>query len=637
MFLTLVYFFLFSHADPETNYEQCSTSNKQVVENKKLWEHPQWIRLLHLYEGVFSPKSEADGGSFFASSKSSTPKEELIATVTALCKNEDLKTSSKNIPSLKPRCQFPAREEFFIQSGLSGWAKPECPDLEDWKTRVGKERAYMVFSSYYAQNPSSVFGHTLLRFDKIKPGTKSIYNPLLSYGINFAGNPTTENAMLYAILGMVGGFPGTYTSLPYYYKVREYSDFDSRDLWEYELNLNTAQINTLLNHIWEQGFTHYDYYYFSENCSYHLLSSLSLVAPEQNLLSKVPPYVIPIDTVKALSLKSPSLISGVHFRPSLYRQFHERLNILKNKNLDSHFHKYLTNGLAATETLTAQDKAYVLDTILDYWDFKNAKELLEPQSEASKIKFDYLQLRAKLPNTEPLVLKPEDFERPDVSHETLRLGISYIDDESLGSGAEVDLRFALHDFLDMQTGYPKISRIEFFRFIGNYFTDTRGFKIEQLKFFDIQLLAPLTKIEKTISWRALVGANRTQFNCDNCMTGQLQLQGGATLGFNNDDILLYSLLGLDTRYSPEGLNHHWLAIPLSSTGIVWRLPKHIALQTEYNYQWASVMNHLEDAHDITAELRYSFKMNYAIGANYKKEFFKSHDNDQAKLNFYYYF
>jgi hypothetical protein len=34
---------------------------------------------------------------------------------------------------------------------------------------------------------------------------------------------------------------GEYSLMPYYRKVKEYGDFESRDLWEYELNLSPEE------------------------------------------------------------------------------------------------------------------------------------------------------------------------------------------------------------------------------------------------------------------------------------------------------------------------------------------------------------------------------------------------------------
>ena len=71
----------------------------------------------------------------------------------------------------------------------------------------------------------------------------------------------------FALKGLTGLYPGTLSSSPYYAKVREYSDMESRDVWEYRLNLTPDETRQLLRHAWEIGATRFDYWFFDENCS----------------------------------------------------------------------------------------------------------------------------------------------------------------------------------------------------------------------------------------------------------------------------------------------------------------------------------------------------------------------------------
>lgn len=615
----------------------CITNNLKKLHEKQLWDHPQWLRLLHMREGIFSPRSEADGQVFFiAENGSSSPKDELIETVKAFCENKSRKTKSKAIPSILPRCQFPAREGFLNQHTLSGWPTPSCPNLEDWKRKVGNKKVHLVFSSYYANNPSSVFGHTLLRFDRSQSDSNKLFNPLLSYGINFAGDPTTSNPVLYAFLGMVGGFKGNFASLPYYYKVREYTDFDSRDLWEYELNLSELQINTLLNHIWEQGFTHYNYYYFTENCSYHLLTTLDVVVPEYQLADKIPYWVIPVDTVKAVYQKSPRLVKNVAFRPSLYRQFDERMKRLNKMKLTSGFNQYLkTNSLP--EAYSDEDKAYIMDTVLDYWDFKHSKKLLDAQSPESKEKMKHLKLRAKLPMTDRLEFNPSNYEQPDLSHETLRLGASYQKSQLFGESYELDLRFALHDLLDPQIGYPNTAKIEFFRFKTTYYSEKDQVKLTDFKFFDVQLLSPLNNsLEKTYSWRATTGFTRDNIDCDYCLNVRVLMQGGGAIGLMDQSLILYGLVGADIKFSPRYQDENLKAIPVGTIGARAHLPLNFALALQSHSYINSIYAHPNSTiHE--GELRQNFSLNHALGTKYSRETFSGFKNETSNFTYYYYF
>src|SRR6185503_11289882 len=107
--------------------------------------------------------------------------------------------------------------------------------------------------------------------------------------------------------GLTGGFPGRFYVMPYYVKVQEYSNIESRDLWEYQLALSPEQVRRLVMHAWETRSTHFDYFFFTRNCSYYLLTLLEAAAPELHLIDQFPGHVIPSDTVRAV-LKQPGLV-----------------------------------------------------------------------------------------------------------------------------------------------------------------------------------------------------------------------------------------------------------------------------------------------------------------------------------------
>jgi len=58
----------------------------------------------------------------------------------------------------------------------------------------------------------------------------------------YAESPT-RHRVLFAINALIGVYPGMFSIMPYYLKVREYNDLENRDIWEYELNL-TPQRST---------------------------------------------------------------------------------------------------------------------------------------------------------------------------------------------------------------------------------------------------------------------------------------------------------------------------------------------------------------------------------------------------------
>ena len=74
----------------------------------------------------------------------------------------------------------------------------------------------MVFASAHMSAPASMFGHTFLRVDS------AYESPLLSYAVNYAATINrSDGGIAYAFKGIFGFYPGYYSILPYYEKVRE--------------------------------------------------------------------------------------------------------------------------------------------------------------------------------------------------------------------------------------------------------------------------------------------------------------------------------------------------------------------------------------------------------------------------------
>ena len=212
-----------------------------------------------------------------------------------------------------PACRYPGRHAWLSQQRpdlAAQWPKADCPELNTWLTGLDANQVTLVFASDYLNNPSSMFGHTLMRIDA---ASQSDDTRLLSYAINYSAQTNTNNGLEFAIKGLTGGYPGAYSLLPYYEKVKEYNDWESRDLWEYELALTPAEVRQMLLVFWDwRGITS-PYYFLSRNCSYELLGLIEMARPGLDLQSQFPVAVIPTDTVRAV-LKEKDLLKRVTWR-----------------------------------------------------------------------------------------------------------------------------------------------------------------------------------------------------------------------------------------------------------------------------------------------------------------------------------
>ena len=76
-------------------------------------------------------------------------------------------------------------------------------------------------------------------------------------------------------------------------------------------------------HAWELGNASFDYFFFKENCSYHLLALLDYADPALHLTDEFLFWTVPADTVRLIASK-PGLVSGIAYRPS-------RSNVIRRK------------------------------------------------------------------------------------------------------------------------------------------------------------------------------------------------------------------------------------------------------------------------------------------------------------------
>jgi hypothetical protein len=297
------------------------------VEKEKLYDDKYWWVLLHYKKNLFgNVESEIDDKNFFlAPDGKYNPKNELIYTIKAFFSN---KTHSNLRKSEPIECAFIARYKWLrkkLNFPKIFSSKVKCIDYEKWKRLLKPESISIVFASYYTNNPASLFGHTFLKVNYMRGEKPS----LLDYAFSYGANPDTHNIFLYVFKGIFGGFKGTFVMRPYFVKVKEYNDMESRDLWEYELNLNKDEVERLMDHLWELGDTFFYYYYFDENCSYHLLSLLEVARPSVNLRNEFFFVVHPSETVKVIYRKK--MVNKVFFRPSFFTEYISRMKMLSSE------------------------------------------------------------------------------------------------------------------------------------------------------------------------------------------------------------------------------------------------------------------------------------------------------------------
>jgi len=505
----------------------------------RLSERREWNRLMHYAPNLVTPGVHglADARRFYLAPDGKTnPRSELEATLAAFF--SDVRETDKE---QNPQCAFIARYHWLdsqLHFDPARLAKQTCKRFDEWRETLNPQGLTLIFPAASLNNPSSMYGHTLLRVDAKDQDEKT---RLLAYAINYAANTNETNGVAFAINGLFGGYPGTFSMMPYYLKVREYSDMENRDVWEYQLDLSPEDIERVLMHVWELGPVYFDYYFFDENCSYYLLELLEAARPDLNLTGPFRWWAIPSDTVRQL-VKQPGLVKRAVFRPSNATVIRHRLELMTPGeralvNLLARGLMPLTDpGLAA---LSPSSQARVLEVSHDYLSYLQASGK-SPAEASPELARNLLLARSRVGASadDPPVLVPAV--RPDQGHGTSRL--------TLGGGrrnganfAELRARPVYHELMDPQEGYVRGAQIEFFDFAVRDYSNGIGARVEEFTPLRIVSISPRNDFFEPLSWKIDTGWSRRRL-ANGSEPLVFDVHGGPGLAWTVPDALRSSTL-----------------------------------------------------------------------------------------------
>ncbi|MBW1829522.1 MAG: DUF4105 domain-containing protein, partial [Deltaproteobacteria bacterium] len=239
---------------------------KEKAREKRLWEQRRWQVLMHYKPNAFGSgvTSLVDSESFFLAPDGKTdPRSELEATLTGF-----FAPQVENDNKHHPQCAFIARYHWLnheLGFDPKRLQPHPCSLFHNWISGINPHQVTLIFPVAFLNNPASMFGHTLLRIDT---PTQNEHTRLLAYALSFAAHTQHERGISYAVNGLFGGYPGRFSMVPYYLRVKEYGDIENRDIWEYRLDLTPSEVRQMLMHAWELKSAHFDYFFLDENCSY---------------------------------------------------------------------------------------------------------------------------------------------------------------------------------------------------------------------------------------------------------------------------------------------------------------------------------------------------------------------------------
>jgi Domain of unknown function (DUF4105) len=527
------------------------------AQSKKIWEQRAWRKLLFIPDRFFYSSDHSlisEKSFFFSFDGRNNPEHELVATLKAF--NDPMPLNPKK-NYMHPQCRYAARFHWLVEELKIDPKRMEfqpCPELHKFIDYLDYEGVSLVFSNYVADGPGSLFGHTFLRLHRNTDLQSD--SALLDDIANFSAFVPAVKSWLYPIKGLSGGYQGRFSVVPYYQKIQEYNNYESRDLWEYRLNLSKKEIRLLELVLWEVGWTYIDYYYLDDNCAYIMLAVLEAAKPELRLTGSTRLYAIPSDTIRVVA-RVPNLVRSVTYRPSVLSRYIIRISVLNESEKQRLEKLVLSNNQSSISSILQgcdkQCQAKIIDSALEYIDYKEKLVGSNDPVEYRDLRSNLLLARAQEEvKSDPLIDSPQS-SSPDLGHDSglvsLSMGTTFTGDPF----SDLRWRPALHDIEANDQGYSNGLGIGFLDTIVRVDYKNKEIYLKDFHLLEITSLPSQVPNIHFLAWHFDTGYEYGFGFGDSATEGREYLQlgiGSALFSFENQ-ALLFAIIHGDMGYSSD--------------------------------------------------------------------------------------
>jgi len=591
----------------------------------KLAQQPAWLNLLHYKSNAWgSLISQADDTKFFmAETGAENAQAELEADLRGFFSTVDVE-SNKHQVKKHPQCRFPARLHWLNQqlNFADSLPKADCENFNEWKQQWNATQVTLLFPSMYLGNPASMFGHTFIRFDT--EGKSQLLSPTLSYA---AASDENDSLIVFSLKGIFGGYAGRFSMQPYYETLREYSDIEQRDIWEYKLNLTQVETAQLIRHLWEVSGVHFDYFFLRENCAFRLLALLDVAREGIDMsLTTHPIYAIPVDTVR--DIQQAGLIEDKKYRPATHNKIKQMA-----EQMD------LASRSAAFSIVDQSQSIKELSINLSEVQQTQALELVSEILGQEKVVNQELQMQVLSARSQLSVETSEvtfSAISPETSHDSSRWNIG-LGESDKKRFYEIGLRLNFHDALDPIQGFPEGVSIDILEPQFRWYEDTEQLKLEDINIFSMQSISAIEKWSAPISKKISFQLNKRNFiNADREHVFEAQVAAGYAKDIKS--ILFYALANGRLDYATVLENNHasYVGIDL---GFIWGFNVFgIDTQSQLvaqNFQQLS--GEQGDVQSIEFGMQFGVTKNSGLRMEYKKDDFTVLKIEEIKLSYMTYF
>ena len=594
-----------------------------------LADEREWHVLLHYNRNLFGgfTSMQDDPGFFMAPDGKRNPQAELAATLTKFFSDELVGRSKQ-----PAQCAFVARYHWLkekLQFDDHRLPAQPCQRFWRWFNEFNAEAISVIFPTGFMNNPASMFGHTFLRIDE---KGQTPHTRILAYTINYAAEVPPDAGPEYAYKGVFGAYQGHFSTIPYYLKVQEYRDIENRDIWEYRLKLTEQQVRRLLMHTWEMGNAYFDYFFFDENCSFHILSLIEAAEPSIHLLDRFPFYTIPVDTIRLLV--ESGLVGEVVSRPSrstLVRRKREAMNDEERAWLNRLIREPETLKSEGFRRFSLDRQAFVLETASDYLLMRSSGGGAEGEPFREKNK-SILSARSQL-KIFPTEIPIEPYvKQPDLGHGTSRIGFGagWRNDRAF---EEINVRAAYQDLLDPDYGYTPNSQIEVMSFAVRHYHNESQARLERFSPMNMISIAPIDSLFQAPSWKLNIGMNTINFGgCQLCTNGYFNGGIGGAVETHLLGKQIFYAMGEVEADASKAYEDSYRVGGGGTIGILTDLTERWKLLASGTYLRYPLGDKSEDIRWFVGQ-RFTLTTNFAFRVEYNH---RSHDNDVlATLHMYF--
>ncbi|CUI07160.1 Lnb N-terminal periplasmic domain-containing protein [Massilia antarctica] len=572
-------------------------SDARLVADERIAQDPGWLALLHYRErSDGSMRSQADQPEFFLSPEGkNSPAAELLAGVAAL-----------HAPAGRQdfACRFPARYEWLrTRLGHDGADDliGQCPQLSQWLAGFPGQRISINFASGYLENPSSTFGHTFLKIYR-QSGSE-----LLSPTINYAARTDArDGALAFVFKGLFGGFPGVADELPFYRRLRTYTESEGRDIHEYELALTPGEVRKLLLHTWEIKDGAFDYAFLHENCAYRTLTLIDVVRPHAGLLKRFGMVTVPVDTIRAL--RHAGMLGAYRVWPSAPKRVRDvETQVPAQDATAAHRIALGQGGIGAIGRLPAARRAGTLQLAYEYASVLIDRDEGE-RATRKAILGAITRARLELDDPEPLASRSGPA-TPEDAHDGGLIGTG-LRQRAGQRGVSLEYAAFQHTLTNPLAGYEPHAEITVLN--PELQVEGKHARLRRIDWLVAQSTIPASTLFQPRAWRLQLATRSETYAGRDHMATSLAYHSGMAWALGSDTV--FSLLPGARIETGGGLPHHAgvagaLQAEVTRQGTQWSAQ--LALQAE-KFIAGSTMRRLDVR--ATGELRLSRNLSVALGA-----------------------